>query len=133
MQCCAAVDNIVNYVYPLRTKQNDEGLKVQQFLAYNPPPLRRILHVIMSLVVSGEFSSTWSISRPLLGLILLQEQAFFELKEQLISSQIQERQTKMRSALDELVVNVKDGLNAKNKDSFTRNLYTFSQVVRTIT
>jgi exportin-7 len=133
MQCCAAVDNIVNYVYPLRTKQNDDGLKVQQFLGYTPPPLRRILHVIMSLVVSGEFSSTWSISRPLLGLILLQEQAFFELKEQLISSQIQERQTKMRSALDELIVNVKDGLNAKNKDSFTRNLYTFSQVVRTIT
>ena len=43
--------------------------QVQQFLGYTPPPLRRILHVIMSLVVSGEFSSTWSISRPLLGLV----------------------------------------------------------------
>ena len=33
----------------------------------------------------------------------------------------------MRSALDDLMSGVKDGLNAKNKDNFTRNLYTFSQ------
>jgi len=132
MQCCASVDNVVNYVYNNRTKQNEEGNSVRAFLAMTPPPLKRILQLIMSLVVSGEFSSTWSISRPLLGLALLQEQAFFELKEHLVAQQIPERQAKMRSALDDLMSGVKDGLNAKNKDNFTRNLYTFSQVVRTI-
>jgi exportin-7 len=132
MQCCASVDNVVNYVYNNRAKQNEEGNSVRAFLGMTPPPLKRILQLIMSLVVSGEFSSTWSISRPLLGLALLQEQAFFELKEHLVAQQIPERQAKMRSALDDLMSGVKDGLNAKNKDNFTRNLYTFSQVVRTI-
>lgn len=133
MQCCAAVDNVVNYVHPLRSKQNSEDAdRVRAFLAADPPPLKRILALILSLVVGGEFSSTWAISRPLLGLILLNEQSFVELKETTVASQISERQQKMRTCLDELTNGVKDGLTAKNKDHFTRNLYTFAQVVRTI-
>merc|ERR1711964_435111 len=132
MQCCAAVDNIVNYVYPMRKQPGEEADRVRVFLGSQPPPLRRILQLILSLVVGGEFSSTWAISRPLLGLILMQEEAFVELKAATVNSQIAERQEKMRNCLDELTNGVKDGLNAKNKDHFTRNLYTFAQVVRTI-
>jgi len=95
-------------------------------------PLKRILSLLLSLLVGGEFTSTWAISRPLLGLILLQESVFVELKEATVASQIPERQQKMRTCLDELTNGVKDGLTPKNKDHFTRNLYTFVQAVRTI-
>merc|ERR1719253_1838008 len=133
MQCCAAVDNSVHYFYETRSKPGTEGDAVRAFLALQPSPIKRMLVAMVGLVVSGEFSSTWSISRPMLGLILLQEQTFNELKEHMVQNQIPEKQQKMRQCLTDLMEGVKEGLNAKNKDQFTRNLYTFAQVVRTIT
>jgi len=132
MQCCAAVDNVVNYFYEKRTATTEDGQRVRAFLEQPTSPLKKMLVQMMNLVQSGEFSSTWSISRPMLGLILLQEQAFLEHKEGLIAVQIPEKQAKMRQCLTDLMEGVKEGLNAKNKDQFTRNLYTFAQVVRTI-
>merc|ERR1719429_702037 len=82
--------------------------------------------------MTGEFSSTWSISRPLLGLILLHETYFLQLKEQLVNSQIEERRAKLRGYFDDLMANVENNLQTKNKDHFTRNLYNFAQQVRTL-
>ncbi|CEM08647.1 unnamed protein product [Vitrella brassicaformis CCMP3155] len=59
----------------------------------NPPPpgvrtvpllLQRLMSLLFDLVFSGEFTSTWSMSRPLLGLILLQPQKYATLKEGLV-------------------------------------------------
>ena len=40
-------------------KAGAEGDQVRRFLSEQPTALLRILQFIMSLVMSGEFSSTW--------------------------------------------------------------------------
>jgi len=144
MQCCATVDNVITYFHSQSsTRPSPEQDRVRRFLTEAPQSLQKILHLMFQLVMTGEFSSTWSISRPLLGLILLHEQYipslglagpffFFQLKEQLVNSQIEERRPKLRGYFDDLMSGVENNLNTKNKDAFTRNLYNFAQVVRTL-
>jgi len=133
MQCCATVDNVISYFHQqLQGKASPEQERVRRFLAEAPACLQKILHLMFQLVMTGEFSSTWSISRPLLGLVLLHSDYFLRLKEQLVNSQIEERRAKLRGYFDDLMAGVENNLSTKNKDSFTRNLYNFAQVVRTL-
>lgn len=133
LQCCAAVDNVISYFHTQSSsKPSMEQERVRHFLADAPNCLPKILHLMFQLVMTGEFTSIWSISRPLLGLILLHEQRFLQLKEQLVASQIEERRVKLRGYFDDLMTGVENNLSTKNKDHFTRNLYNFAQVVRTL-
>lgn len=133
MQSCAVVDNVISYFHAQLTgKSTPEQDRVRRFLQEAPQCLQKILHLMFQLVMTGEFSSMWSISRPLLGLILLHDQHFLSLKEQLINQQIEEKRGKLRSYFDELMAGVENSMNTKNKDHFTRNLYNFAQVVRTL-
>eukprot|EP00928_Gymnodinium_smaydae_P007847 TRINITY_DN12809_c0_g1_i1.p1 TRINITY_DN12809_c0_g1~~TRINITY_DN12809_c0_g1_i1.p1 ORF type:complete len:1123 (-),score=189.53 TRINITY_DN12809_c0_g1_i1:90-3359(-) len=133
MQCCATVDNVITFFHTqLHGKASPEQDRARRFLQEAPQCLHKILSLMFSLVMTGEFSSTWSISRPLLGLIILHEQYFFQMKEQLINAQIEERRAKLRGYFDELMAGVENSLATKNKDRFTRNLYNFAQVVRTL-
>merc|ERR1711941_203222 len=111
MQCCATVDNVITYFHQqLHNKMTPEQECVRRFLAEAPQCLQKILHLMFQLVMTGEFSSTWSISRPLLGLVLLHEQYFLQLKEQLVNSQIEERRQKLRSYFDDLMSGVENNL-----------------------
>lgn len=134
MQCCATVDNIITYFHHhLHAKPSQEQDRVRRFLSEAPQCLQKILYLMLQLVMTGESSSTfWSISRPLLGLILLHEQHFLQVKEQFVNAQVEERKAKLKGYFDNLMSGVENNLTAKNKDSFTRNLYNFAQVVRTL-
>jgi len=134
MQCCATVDNVITYFHAQLngSRPTPEQERVRRYLTEAPQCLQKILHLMFQLVMTGEFSSTWSISRPLLGLVLLHEQYFMQLKEKLVSGQIEERRPKLRGYFDELMQGVESNLQTKNKDHFTRNLYNFAQLVRTL-
>ncbi|CAJ1338234.1 unnamed protein product [Effrenium voratum] len=82
MQSCAVVDNVISYFHSQLTgKSSPEQDRVRRYLQEAPQCLQKILHLMFQLVMTGEFSSMWSISRPLLGLILLHDQHFLQLKE----------------------------------------------------
>jgi len=134
MQCCASVDNIVSYFHSQLHggKPGIEQERVRRFLTEAPTCFQKILYLMIQLVMTGEFNSTWSISRPLLGLILLHETYFLQIKEQLIAQQIEEKRPKLRGYFDDLMSGVEQNLSNKNKDHFTRNLYNFAQTVRTL-
>ena len=58
----------------------------------------------------------WSMSRPLLGLILLNEEYFGGLREQMVASHPPERQTAIRAAFDSLMDGIERNLLTKNRD-----------------
>merc|ERR1712093_882924 len=128
------VDNVVTYFYShgLEKTVTPEGQRVRNFMQQQPDCLKRILQLMLQLVMTGEFNSTWSISRPLMGLILIHENDFLQLKEQIVANQIEEKRPKLRGYFDDLMSGVEKSLTTKNKDHFTRNLYNFAQVARTL-
>uniref|UniRef100_A0A0K6S6Y1 Importin N-terminal domain-containing protein n=1 Tax=Chromera velia CCMP2878 TaxID=1169474 RepID=A0A0K6S6Y1_9ALVE len=131
LQCCATVDNFAQFIYHNRTQQTEEGALARRFVQEQPQSLAKILALMFSLIVCGELSSTWSISRPLLGLILLHPDDFLMIKQQTAENQMDEqKRTKMLNLFNDLMSDVENSLNPKNKDLFTRNLYQFAQSLR---
>ncbi|PFH35350.1 importin-beta N-terminal domain-containing protein [Besnoitia besnoiti] len=130
MQCCSTIDNIVTFFYQKLNSREPEGQAVRIFLESQPQSLKRVLQLMFQLVITGEFTSVWSMSRPLLGLILLHEQEFLSIKQQLLEQQSKDRKLKLEGFFAELMTDVDSTLENKNKDQFTRNLYQFSSHVR---
>jgi len=68
-------------------------------------------------------------SRPLLGLILLNEDYFQELQQSVIAMQAPDKQEQMVTCFRNLMDGVERSLVAKNRDRFTQNLSVFRRDV----
>ena len=79
------------------------------------------------MVVFEDCANQWSLSRPLLALVLTNEAAFGEWQAGLLAQQAAslERQQKLAAAFQKLMAEVTPSLEAKNRDKFTQNLTTF--------
>lgn len=77
--------------------------------------MRRLLQLMFQLVITGEMSGTWGMSRPLLGLILLFQDDFVQIQEQILVQQVPERRLKLKGHFDDLMSGVEGNLGAKNK------------------
>ena len=132
LSCCVAVDNICTYMHD--TKDPPEDLAViQALLAHSDvkSSLSRQLHVLNYLAMSGEFASTWSLSRPMLGLILLAKNDFMQMRASIVQQQTNpERKQQVETCYNELMQNVGDSLETKNRELFTKNLYQFGISLR---
>lgn len=94
-----------------------------------PQLMSDILTSMMTSLMFGEVKCQWSISRPLLGLILLQEEVFTNFKREIISQQPEDRHAVFEQAFDGLMDGVEMSLAVKNKDIFTQNLAKFRREV----
>ena len=68
-------------------------------------------------------------SRPLLGLILLNEDYFNKLRDNIISNQPSDKQQSMAVCFENLMNGIDRSLLSKNRDRFTQNLSVFRRDV----
>ncbi|SOV22469.1 Ran-binding protein,putative [Plasmodium sp. DRC-Itaito] len=132
MTCCSILDNIVTYIFTNRKSSTEQGQIIKNFLESQPQALKEVLNLMFHLILGGDFGSTWSMSQPLLGLILLDAQGYFKIQEQLISQQSEEKKQKLRHSFCKLMDHIESNLAPNNRENFTRNLYTFAQEIRNI-
>ncbi|ELK28902.1 Ran-binding protein 17, partial [Myotis davidii] len=79
--CCTSLDYIVTYLFkhiakegkkPLRCREATQaGQRLLHFMQQNPDVLQQMMSVLMNTIVFEDCRNQWSVSRPLLGLILL--------------------------------------------------------------
>ena len=90
------------------------------------------------MIVFEECTNQWSLSRPLLALILICEDAYARWKDQALRAMAQHpaRQQKLAGAFDKLMAEIPRGaqanLDVKTRDRFTQNLSQFRHEVRTL-
>ena len=90
-----------------------------------PEILQQMLQTVLNIIMFEDCRNQWSMSRPLLGLILLNEDYFSQLRDQLISSQPASKQTSMATWFKNLMEGIERNLLTKNRDRFTQNLSVF--------
>ena len=96
------------------------------------------LGTLLHMIVFEECTNQWSLSRPLLALILICEDAYAAWKEQALHSMAShpQRQQTLALAFDKLMRDVPRGreanLDVKTRDRFTQNLSQFRHEVRTL-
>lgn len=135
--CCATLDHIVTYLFKWISKTNKkvsgvnsvansrEGEACLKVLEMHPEILTQMLSNILNIVMYEECRNQWSMSRPLLGLILLNEEYFTQLRQQVIQSQPPEVQAAMAQWFENLMDGIERNLLTKNRDKFTQNMSVF--------
>nr|KAF6347257.1 RAN binding protein 17 [Pipistrellus kuhlii] len=137
--CCTSLDYIVSYLFkhiakegkkPLRCREATQaGQRLLLFVQQNPDVLQQMMSVLMNTIVFEDCRNQWSVSRPLLGLILLHEKHFGELRAGLVSSQPPPKQEALAQCFRSLMEGVEQNLSVKNRDRFTQNLSVFRRDV----
>merc|ERR1712183_1073568 len=136
--CCATLDHIVTYLFKKVTNKVWEGKKSRgnsqtspendplvAVIKMRPEILQQMLQTVLNIIMFEDCRNQWSMSRPLLGLILLNEDYFQSLRDQIIQSQPASKQTSMATWFKNLMDGVERNLLTKNRDKFTQNLSVF--------
>eukprot|EP00798_Chlamydomonas_sp_ICE-L_P003306 gene3306-13333_t len=126
--CASAVDNLAGFYFRNVVKGGD-GMSPQagtrqmaEHIRVAPHLFPEVLKTLFEVVLFEECSNQWALSRPMLSLILINEQIYNDLKAQIIASQAPDRQAHLSSCLDKLVTDVDRNLDSKNRDKFTQTL-----------
>ncbi|CAI4223988.1 unnamed protein product [Auanema sp. JU1783] len=131
---CSALDNILNYLFKritgtgpivINVGSQPEGNQCIIAVEQHPQILAEILTGIMQSLMMCETRCQWSVSRPLLGLILLQEDVFQNFKREVIQRQATDRQRYFETLFNNLMEGIERNLTIKNKDLFTQNIQKF--------
>ncbi len=91
-----------------------------------------MLSVIVNVMVFEDCRNQWSMSRPMLGLILLQEEYFAQLKMQVLQALPEPKQRIVDEYFTALMDGIERNLGVKNKDAFTQNLTVFKRDIQDI-
>lgn len=124
-QCASSIDNLAGYYFKHKAdgiKPNETGVQLSNHLAKHQDLLPRLLRTLLDAVLFEECSNQWSLSRPLLTLILCTEPIYPDIRQQLIAAQPAESRELVSRSLDRLMDNVNRTLDAKNRDKFTQNV-----------
>ncbi|XP_077169023.1 ran-binding protein 17 [Paroedura picta] len=133
--CCASLDYIVTYLFkhiskegkkPLRCREiSQDGQRLLLFMQQNSEVLQQMMSILMNTIIFEDCRNQWSVSRPLLGLILLNEKYFGELRASLINTQPANKQEVLQQCFQNLMEGVEQNLLVKNRDRFTQNVSAF--------
>uniref|UniRef100_A0A8C8SMW4 RAN binding protein 17 n=1 Tax=Pelusios castaneus TaxID=367368 RepID=A0A8C8SMW4_9SAUR len=133
--CCASLDYIVTYLFKhiakegkktLRCREiSQDGQRLLHFMQQNPEVLQQMMSILMNTIIFEDCRNQWSVSRPLLGLILLNEKYFSEVRASLINSQPDNKREVLNQCFRNLMEGVEQNLLVKNRDRFTQNMSVF--------
>ncbi|OPJ88266.1 ran-binding protein 17 isoform B [Patagioenas fasciata monilis] len=136
--CCASLDYIVTYLFkhlskgkktPRCREISQDGQRLLHFMQQNPDVLQQMMSILLNTIIFEDCRNQWSVSRPLLGLILLNEKYFSELRATLISSQPDNKREVLDQCFRNLMEGVEQNLLLKNRDRFTENMSVFRRDV----
>lgn len=127
-QCAAAIDALAAFAFaslPATEASPPVAHAAARHLAAMPNLFPELLRALFEMVLFEDCANQWSLSRPMLSLILVSEGIFNELKAQLVASQPTERRARLAGCFDKLMTDVMRSLDPKNRDRYTQNLSVF--------
>ncbi|KAK8737903.1 hypothetical protein OTU49_004293 [Cherax quadricarinatus] len=129
--CCATLDHIVTYLFKTLHQKSKKGTvdletdALVKVMKHQPSILQQMLATVLNIIMFEDCRNQWSMSRPLLPLILLNNEYFGQLRQQIISQQAPDKQGAMAQWFDSLMEGIEPNLLTKNRDKFTQNLSVF--------
>ncbi|PNX72181.1 exportin 7 [Trifolium pratense] len=128
-QCASAVDNLAGFYFNNITMGEAPNLpaavNLARHIAECPTLFPEVLKTLFEILLFEDCGNQWSLSRPMLSLILINEKTFSDLKAQILSSQPMDHHQRLSLCFDKLMADVTLSLDSKNRDKFTQNLTIF--------
>ncbi|XP_010543785.1 PREDICTED: exportin-7 isoform X2 [Tarenaya hassleriana] len=133
-QCAISVDYLATFYFNNITMgdapSTPAALRLAQHIVDCPNLFPEILKTLFEIVLFEDCGNQWSLSRPMLSLILISEQIFSDLKAKILASQAVDQQQRLAVCFDNLMADITRSLDSKNRDKFTQNLTLFRHEFR---
>ncbi|CAG8441662.1 1197_t:CDS:10 [Scutellospora calospora] len=124
---CNAIDHLCTFVFQQSAMQKPKQHWLLVYLNEYPTVLPTLFVANFNVVLFEERQNQWSLSRPLLCLILLNQDYLNKYTENILQHQLPERREALKKAMKTLMEDVDFNLTSKNRDRFTQNLNTFKR------
>jgi len=127
MKSCLATSNSINslceFIIKKSMKETEESQAMKQVLSEVPTVLYTILQEVITVVLTEDSNYMWTLSKPLLGLIILNERNYEEICIYVISkiTSNSDMQQTLSQAMNKLMTGVSRNLDLRNRDRFARN------------
>ncbi|KDD71239.1 hypothetical protein H632_c5483p0 [Helicosporidium sp. ATCC 50920] len=95
--------------------------------------LPNLLQTLFETVFLEDCSNQWSLSRPMLSLMLLDPAGLAAVQRKIVAAQPAERHARLAACFEKLMQGVEPALESKNRDKFTQNLTVVRQEFRSKT
>ncbi|GMH18647.1 hypothetical protein Nepgr_020488 [Nepenthes gracilis] len=133
-QCASALDHLATYYFNNiimgEAPASPAILNFARHVSECPDIFPDILRSLFEIVLFEDCGIQWSLSRPMLSLILISEEMYSNLKTQILASQPVDQQQRLQQCFDKLMADVTRSLDSKNRDRFTQNLPRFRNEFR---
>uniref|UniRef100_H2ZGH4 Importin N-terminal domain-containing protein n=1 Tax=Ciona savignyi TaxID=51511 RepID=H2ZGH4_CIOSA len=157
--CCTALDHVVTYLFRIgsrnpgltngtisavagvttkRQRDELERSRDQHFLQVmmeRPDILQQALSTVLHTIMFEDCRNQWSMSRPLLGLILLNQDYLSTVKKSLCEPSMDHGPLNPQSVgncFEQLMSGIEKNLHTKTRDRFTQNLSVFKRDINDI-
>lgn len=129
-QSASAIDALSAFRFKQAMKGSDHGRLMQAHVEQSPDLFPSCLEIIFSMIINIDCTNQWSLSRPLLSLILTNQDTFVKIKNRIVQSQPPDRQGAVAGAFELLMMDVQMNLESKNRDRFTQQVTQFRLALR---
>ncbi len=130
-QSATSIDQLSAFRYTQTMKDTEWGRMVKAHVDQSPELFPTCLEIVIKTIIHVDCTNQWSLSRPLLPLILTNEEAYMRIKASMVHSQpTAEGRATVESAFNELMKGVQPNLESKNRDRFTQRVSVFRVSLR---
>ena len=130
---CAANSTgyLCEYIIKMSQREGNEKQAVQRVLSECPMNFTELFEIVVEVIVLEDSNFMWSLSKPLLGLIIVNEHSFESVKRYVVTkaSTNAEAQQKLYESLSSLMNGVSRTMELKNRDRFAKNFSALRQVL----
>ncbi|KAJ4706752.1 ARM repeat superfamily protein [Melia azedarach] len=133
-QCASSIDNLATFyfihVIMGESPTSQAALNLARHISDCPGVFPDILKIIFEIILFEDCGCQWSLSSPVLSLILSSEEMFTNMKAQILASQPMSEQQCLSLCFEKLMTDVSRSLDPKNRDKFSKNLTRFRNEYR---
>lgn len=138
MKACLATSNSINsmceFIVKKSSKETEESRAMKKVLSEAPRVLYTLLQEVITVVLTEDSNYMWTLSKPVLGLIILNERSYEEICMHVISkvtSNPDVKQTLSR-VMNKLMTGVSRNIDMRNRDRFARNFNELRQALSSL-
>lgn len=129
--CTNTIDHVATYLFLNRNRANKPTIRqIQAHIASDPEVIPNLLSALFNSLLFNSSINQWPLTRPIFSLVLVNEQAFSDYQNQLVSTQNADNQPKLRMEFAKLTDNIQRSLDVTARDKFTQRLTIFRINVR---
>lgn len=131
-QCACAIDQLSAFRFKQKMKGNDvSNAQFEAHVRESPDLFSSCLSITFNLIVNVDCTNQWSLSRPLLSLILTNAETFVAIEKKTMDAQPPERRMAVGVAFQKLMADIRPSLDSKNRDLFTSRVTQFRNELKT--